>query len=104
VNGTVTLDGTPVDGGRDLYGTVSFCRDDGGGAPAVGIIKSAGRYELSTGAREGLEPGKYMVAVSVKKILPPAAPGGLTRPQQLSPDVKPGNNRLDFAVTSEPNK
>src|SRR4051812_35064074 len=117
VSGTVTLDGAAIDGGPDVYGTVSFRREDGGGAPAVGIINTGGHYDLSTGAKEGLEPGKYMVAVSVKKILPPAAPGGLTRPQQLSPakfakpedsglraEVKPGNNKFDFALTSERNK
>src|SRR4051812_33014495 len=65
VSGTVTLDGAPVEGSPDLYGTVSFFREGGGGAPAVGIIGSGGRYDLSTGTREGLEPGKYMVGISV---------------------------------------
>jgi hypothetical protein len=116
VSGTVTLDGSPVDGRTDLYGTVSFSREDGGGAPAVGIIKSGGRYDLTTGAKDGLEPGNYLVAVSVKKILPPTEAGGLTRPQRLSAakfakpedsglraQVKPGNNKFDFAIISERN-
>ena len=114
VTGTVTLDGKPVEGGPDLYGTVAFYREDGGGAPAVGIIQEAGYYELATGTKQGLEPGNYMVGVAVKKILPPAEPGGLTRPQRLSDpkyakpeesgfraDVKPGSNRFDFEIESK---
>jgi hypothetical protein len=117
VNGTVTLDGAAVEGSADVYGTVTFSREDGTGAPAVGIIKSAGRYDIATGTKEGLEPGNYMVGVSVKKILPPASPGGLTRPERMSPAkyakpessglravVQPGQNTFDFALTSEPNK
>ena len=111
VSGTVTLDGVPVEGGPDLYGTVAFYREDGGGAPAIGTIEDAGRYELATGTKQGLVPGSYMVGVAVKKILPPAEPGGLTRPQRLSDpkyakpeesgfraDVKPGGNTFDFAL------
>jgi hypothetical protein len=113
VSGTVTLDGKPVEGSPDLYGTVSFYREDGGGAPAVGIIGGGGHYDLATGSSEGLEPGSYRVAVSVKKILPPATPGGLTRPQRISPakmgkpeesglraDVKVGGNTFNFDLTS----
>jgi hypothetical protein len=113
VNGTVTLDGAPVEGSPDLYGTVSFFREDGGGAPAVGIIGGGGHYDVATGGSKGLEPGNYMVAVSVKKILPPATPGGLTRPQRISPakmtkpeesglraDVKSGSNTFNFDLTS----
>ena len=111
VSGTVTLDGVLVEGGPELYGTVAFYREGGGGAPAIGIIDDAGRYELATGNKQGLEPGNYMVGVAVKKILPPAEPGGLTRPQRLSDekyakpeksgfraDVQPGDNTFDFAL------
>jgi hypothetical protein len=113
VSGTVTLDGAPVEGSTDLYGTVSFFHEGGGGAPAVGIIGSGGQYDLSTGARAGLEPGNYMVGISVQKILPPATPGGLTRPQRISPvkmakpeesglraDVKRGSNTFNFDLSS----
>jgi hypothetical protein len=113
VSGTVTLDGVAVEGSPELYGTVAFYHEGGGGAPAIGIIKDAGRYELATGTKQGVQPGSYMVGVAVKKILPPAEPGGLTRPQRLSDpkyakpeesgfraDVKPGHNTFDFAITS----
>jgi len=114
VSGTVTLDGVPVEGSPDLYGTVSFYREDGSGAPGVGIIQQGGRYEVSTGAKRGLEPGIYRVGVAVKKILPPTTEGGLTRPQRISPvkyakpedsglraDVTPGGNTFDFALSSK---
>jgi hypothetical protein len=113
VSGTVTLDGVPVEGGPQLDGSVVFYREDGSGAPAVGIIEEAGRYELATGTKHALAPGNYMVGVAVKKILPPSETGGLTRPQRLSDpkyakpeesgfraDVKPGDNTFDFAITS----
>ena len=80
VAGVVTLDGTPVEGSPDLYGTVIFYREDGGWHPAVGIIQEAGRYEIATGTKRGLEPGNYRVGVAVKKILPPTTPE-ITQPQ-----------------------
>lgn len=116
VTGTVTLDGMPVEGGPDLYGTVSFF-PAGGGAPAVGIIGSSGKYVVETGAREGLMPGTYAVAVSVKKIHPPVSAEGLTRPERISPvkyskptesglqaEVKAGSNTFDFALVSTAGK
>ena len=114
VSGVVTLDGAPVEGSRELYGTVSFYRADGGGAPGIGVIQQGGQYEVSTGTRNGLEPGSYRVGVAVKKIHPPATEGGLTRPERLSAprfaqpeqsgfraDVQPGDNTFDFALTSK---
>jgi hypothetical protein len=114
VSGTVTLDGTPVEGSRDVYGTVTFLREDGSGAPAIGIIQEAGRYDVSTGTRRGLQPGNYIVGVAVKEILPPAEAGGLTRPRRISPEkyarpeasgfraeVKPGDNTFDFDLSSK---
>jgi hypothetical protein len=115
VAGTVTLDGKPIEGSPELYGTVTFHRQEGGGAPAVGIVDEDGQYVLATGSRQGIEPGSYFVGVSVKKIHPPSEPGGLTRPEQVSPrkyanpvtsglhaEVEPGNNTFDFALSSLP--
>jgi hypothetical protein len=117
VSGTVTLDGAPVDGSPDLYATVTFIRKDGGGAPAVGIVREAGQYALGTGSAKGLEPGDYRVGVSVKKILPPAKPESLPIPKRMSREkdsspessgleanVKPGANTFDFALSSAGNK
>lgn len=114
VTGTVTLDGQPVEGGPDLYGTVSFFPEGGTGATAVGIIGPAGAYNVETGSRLGLSPGNYQVAVAVKKIHPPDRPEGLTRPERVSPikysrpaesglraEVKPGSNEFDFDLVSK---
>ena len=42
VSGTVTLDGKPLTGGQHMNGTVTFSREGGGGAPAVGFIDESG--------------------------------------------------------------
>ncbi len=58
VSGTVTLDGQIVSG-PDKFGTVTFYRESGGGAPAVGVLDQSGRYSLKTGSSDGVEPGLY---------------------------------------------
>ena len=113
VTGIVTLDGKPIAGGPLMYGTVSFYRTDGSGAPAVGIIEESGRYLLKTGTQGQLPPGDYLVGVSVQQITPPATPGGLPQPHLIThadyssvtasgfrASVKPGKNTFDFALNS----
>jgi hypothetical protein len=113
VSGTVTLDGQAVIGGPEKYGTVSFYREAGGGAPAIGIIDSSGRYELKTGGQKGIEPGSYLVAIAVKRIAPPVQQYGLPQATLISPpkyssvtesglhaDVQRGSNTIDFAMSS----
>lgn len=117
VSGTVTLDGRPVEGSRELYGTVNFYRADGGGSPATAMIRESGTYSLVTGGKEGLEPGNYKVAITLKEIIPPTAPGGDTRNKRIGPakygqpaqsgltaEVKPGKNTFDFALVSDGRK
>jgi hypothetical protein len=112
VEGTVTLDSQPV-GGAGIYGTVTFSRESGG-APGVGTIDQSGHYELQTGSRNGVEPGDYMVAVSVKRVEPPVNRDALPKATPISPekyasaaqsglraDVKPGRNSIDFALSSK---
>jgi len=114
VSGTVTLDGQPVVGGADKYGTVIFCKEDGSGAPAIGILDSSGRFTLTTGSRNRVEPGKYLVGVAVKKISPPATPDGMPQATLITPqkyasvtqsgftaEVQPGRNHFDFALSSK---
>jgi hypothetical protein len=113
VSGTVTLDGQPVIGSRQLNGTVSFYRESGG-APAIGIIDESGRYTLKTGGTGGLEPGNYRVGISIRQIIPPANPADMPAGHIISPakygdmsqsglkaDVKPGSNTFDFALQSK---
>jgi hypothetical protein len=114
VTGTVTLDGKPIQGSRQLYGTVNFYRADGSGAPATGMIRESGHYEVATGGTKGLEPGNYQVAITIKEILPPAEAGGLTGNKRIGPakygrpaesgltaEVTPGRNTIDFALQSD---
>ena len=111
----MTLDGKPIEGGPQLYGTVSFYREDGGGVPAIGIIEEAGRYTLKTGTLDGIAPGTYLVAVSAKKITIPTNPSVMPQPTLITPkkyenitesgfreEVKPGSNTFDFALNSKP--
>jgi hypothetical protein len=115
VNGTVTLDGQPIAGGQQIYGTVSFYRESGGGAPAVAIINDWGQYSLRTGGRSGIEPGAYLVGIAVKKVNPPAVPGGMPQAELITPRryasvtqsglrevVEPGSNTIDFELSSKP--
>ncbi len=117
VNGTVTLDGQAISGGPELRGTVYFSPAEGTGASAVGILDSSGQYALSMGSTEGIRPGKYVVAISATKLVPAQTPGGMpggklitppryanARDSGLQAEVQPGNNRLDFVLTSQQNQ
>ena len=114
VSGTVTLDGRPVECGPDMYGTVSFYRANGGGAPATGLIDTSGRYRLNTGTRGGVSPGSYVVAIAVKKVTPAIGDLGMPQPHNITPPkyadvhnsgltavVQPGTNTIDFTLEPE---
>jgi hypothetical protein len=113
VSGTVTLDNKPLAGSDRLRGTVQFSPQDGRGTTAVGYVDANGRYNLSTGSRVGVPPGKYLVSVSAVEIIPPkiageAGSGRLATPPRyanakssgLAADVGSGNNTFDFALSS----
>src|SRR5262245_58900834 len=70
VGGAVTLDGRPLAGSDRLRGTVKFSPEDGHGTTAIGYLDEAGRYNLSSGSRAGVLPGKYLVTVSATEIIP----------------------------------
>ena len=60
VTGTVTLDGSPVQGA-----TVTFRPDDSGGSGAFGMTDAEGKYTLNTSnAVLGVKPGKYKISVT----------------------------------------
>ena len=109
----VTIDGQSIAGGPDVHASVCFSPIQGG-APSIGAIDGTGRYVLSTGGAAGIRPGKYAVAVSATKIIPPRvagdAPGGqLITPRKyanakesgLQVDIHPGSNQCDLALTSQ---
>ena len=115
VSGTVTLDGKPFAGSDHLRGTVQFIPDTGHGTMASGYLDENGKYELSSGSRVGVLPGKYVVTVSAIEIIPPKIPGGAAGGKAASParyanpktsgftaDVVRGDNTFDFALSSQP--
>jgi hypothetical protein len=117
VGGTVTLDGRPLAGSDKLRGTVQFSPEGGGGTAAVGYLDENGRYNLSSGSRVGVLPGKYLVSVSATEIIPPKIPGEapsgrLATPRQyadaknsgFTAEVAAGSNTFDFALSSQRSK
>jgi hypothetical protein len=108
VQGTVTLDGQPVDGGR-----IFFVPDgDPAGRPQVYAAIAQGKYSLP--ASKGPEIGHYRVEIvwhkKPGKQEPPADPGLVTDDmKQIIPaaynskttlfvDVGRGTNTFDFAL------
>lgn len=117
VSGTVTLNGNPIAGGPQMAGMVNFYPESGSGVSAVGMIDESGEYELKSGARNGVAPGAYLVAISVSRITIPTNPDDMPQPTLITPkryasvtesglraDVKPGDNTFDFAINSQPRK
>ncbi len=59
VSGTVTLDGSPVEGARVVFAPA------GGGKAASGVTDASGRYKLTTlDPGDGALPGNYLVMIS----------------------------------------
>jgi hypothetical protein len=107
VTGTVTLDGKPLP-----QATVTFSR--GQGRMSVGTTDEDGRYQLQYSARQkGAEPGSHKVRIATqieavsgegdlaavqgrKELLPPR----YNDKTELTAEVKPGRNTIDFDLTS----
>jgi hypothetical protein len=113
VSGTVSIDGKPVKGGPQMSALVNFVQENGRGTSSVGTIDESGHYTLRKGSQEGIEPGSYLVSISVQKVTPPATREGLPQATLLSPakyaditksglrkEVQPGSNTLDFDLSS----
>jgi hypothetical protein len=70
VNGSVTLDGRPIEGAM-----VTFAPDGGGGREATAITDKEGAFQLTTfKPNDGALPGSYKVTVDYKEgaVAPPA--------------------------------
>ncbi|QDU87969.1 hypothetical protein Pla175_13360 [Pirellulimonas nuda] len=115
VTGAVTLDGAPLAGGGDTRAMVYLYPEGGTGAPAVGLLNEAGEYQISTGTRDGVEPGAYLVTISASQLTGKDIPGAprsavrITPPKYADPrqsglrvDVASGANKYDFALESDP--
>lgn len=117
VTGLVTLDGAPL-----TTGVITF-NPAAGGPAAYGTIGSDGRYEVRTGATEGLAAGEYVVTIAANAAAPVApaeqpAPGSadtgppilpLLTPEKyadldrtpLRATVKGGEQTVEFHLTGE---
>jgi hypothetical protein len=71
-------------------------------------VDESGSYTLYTGAKAGLDPGKYVVTLAAveasatgKRLV---APERYTDPTQsdLRAEVVPGSNEFDFDLTAKP--
>jgi hypothetical protein len=112
VKGSVTLDGEPVDGGMILFfpANEQYKADQGRAE-----IKN-GSYEIAAG--KGPPPGNYRVEITwqkktgkqvVSKGDPPnmedetiqVIPPQYNQKSQLTKEIKAGDNKLDFPLTSK---
>ena len=110
IEGTVTLDGVPVDGGSISFFQGSGAGSDKGHAPVAG-----GKYVIEGDRARNLAPGNYTVRIfwlqllgnpgskyvdasaPVKQLIPPQYNDQST----LTREVKPGTNQLDFDLRSK---
>jgi hypothetical protein len=117
VSGSITLDGQPLAGSERLRGTVQFSQEDGHGTTAVGYLDGNGHYDLSSGSRVGVLPGKYLVSVSATEIIPPKTPGEAPSGRLATPrryaeakssgftaEVVRGRNTFDYVLSSQNNR
>lgn len=108
-----TATGTVKHEGKLLgLGTITFHPEGGRGAVAYAGIQSDGSYSLTTGERAGLAPGKYRVTVvAAEEVPPPAGSMASPTPRLITPklygdvtttdltaDVQPGSNTIDFEL------
>jgi len=108
VEGTVTLDGKPLDGAE-----VQFEPD--GARPSIAFTDENGHYVLNfTGAREGATIGKHTVRIVSARgssggegngpyieARPELLPEKYHVNSQLTADVQSGNNTIDFDLQSK---
>ena len=107
VEGVVSLDGKPLEGGSVIFypaeaGPISYSN-----------IGSHGSYQIRTASRQGVLPGKYVATVSYRSG--PPSPGMSVREimalekvpiryctketSDLHVEVKPGRNSIDLKLT-----
>jgi hypothetical protein len=110
IEGHVTLDGAPVDGG-----SISFFQGTGPGSDKGNAAIRGGQYVIDGERARNLTPGSYTVQIFWLQRLGASSGGNMdTSPavKQLIPakyntnstlkmEVKPGTNKLDFDLKSK---
>jgi hypothetical protein len=112
VEGNVTLDGAPVDGG-----SISFFQGSGPGSDKGNALILDGKYVIEGDRARNLTPGNYTVQIfwiqklgnsgpnpanvdtspAVKQLIPPQYNVKST----LTREITPGPNKLDFGLKSK---
>jgi hypothetical protein len=107
IEGTVTLDGAPVDGG-----SISFFQGSGPGSDKGNAAILGGKYVIEGDRARNLTPGSYTVQIfwlqrasgegqgdagpAVKQLIPPQ----YNTKSTLTREVKSGTNKFDFDLQS----
>ncbi|MEW4561929.1 carboxypeptidase regulatory-like domain-containing protein [Bremerella sp. JC770] len=97
VEGIVTVDGQPTEGLEVTFEPES-------GRPAIGFTDANGHYDLQyTASQEGATLGKYRVRIDIPsgseaKMRIPVRYNAKT---ELTAEVTPGTNELDFDVSTK---
>ncbi len=110
VEGIVTLDGQPINGGRVLFESVEV-GPSGNRYTARGRIDSGGRYRLGTfSANDGAVAGRHRVMVlatqnagDAAETVAPAVPFeyGCAETTPLTRDVQPRHNEIPIELHTE---
>ena len=97
VSGTVTLDGTPIQGGVVTFHPV------GEGPSAIGAVKKDGTYEVTIGNQTAIPPGEYLVTVDYGEATTsepgPGPPKPPPVPKRITPDKYANKDTTDLRVT-----
>ncbi len=97
VSGVADLDGMPLETGMVTFHPAA------GGASAYGMLTEGGRYEIKTGDKRGLVPGKYHITVKATEPYEEGPPGATPRiPKTLSPPRYGNVRTTDLIETIEP--
>jgi hypothetical protein len=106
VQGTVTLDGQPLEGAMVTFAPVE------GGRPAAGRTDASGRYQLVYSRDAGgAMIGEHLVTITTYDerpgendedvIVPERVPARYNANSELKVTVEPGSNEMNFELESE---
>ena len=114
VKGTVTLDGEPLAGARVEFDPDpdEVVRGKSTGSASYGVTDSSGRYTLQyTHEQEGALLGKHTVRITTRAMTVDADGKEVLVPERLPPkfhlnseltrEVTPGSNTIDFPLSLE---
>jgi hypothetical protein len=115
VQGTVTLDGEPLAGAKVEFDLkpeeITYGKSEG--STSYGKTDAQGRYTLEhTHEQEGALIGKHVVRITTREmtvdesgkevLVPERLPPRYNLNSELTAEVEPGSNTIDFDLTLEP--